>query len=215
MRIDRPKGAQVGDGNVQHNTYVPPQAGPRHRSPSMSVSAGDHAHVTQKNTSLKFSIPVVGPLLALAAAHPVVAAGAAALVLGGGGLAANAALSDSGSGASTALVRGFTLKNSPDGASTGYDFSHTPPVVADTATDAIYMSGSLLVATNGKLAQWNTSELPTGDDCRALLAEQPVRSVPVGPQTVVCYLDRNGDPGYISVTSSDIEATTVDTAHLR
>jgi hypothetical protein len=42
------------------------------------------------------------------------------------------------------------------GAPTGYDFSRTPPVVAGANTDAIYVAGSSLVTTNGKLASWNT-----------------------------------------------------------
>jgi hypothetical protein len=31
---------------------------------------------------------------------------------------------------------------------------------------------------------------------------------------VFCYLDRNGDPGYIAVTAYDTETTIIDTARL-
>jgi hypothetical protein len=104
----------------------------------VSVTAGDNAKVTQKNTQVKFSVPLLGPLLSAASAHPVIASVAAVAVIGGGGVATTAALSGSASPAPTALVRGFAMKNSAQGAPTGYDFSHTPPVVADNTSDAIY-----------------------------------------------------------------------------
>lgn len=215
MKIDRTKGAQVGRGNVQNNTYLPPETGSRRSSPSMSVHAGDNAHVSQKNTNLKFSIPVIGPLLGMASAHPVIAGVAAVAVIGGGGVTATAVLPDSGNQVSTAVVRGFTMKDNSQGAPTGYDFSHTPPAVADKSSDAIYVSGSVMVSTNGKLASWDTQTPPTAAGCRTAVAQHPLRQVAYGVQTMVCYVDRNGDPGYISVTAYDSNTTTIDTAHLR
>lgn len=214
MKNDHIKGAQVGHGNAQNNTYLPPGAGSRRSSPSMAVHAGDNATVSQKNTHLKFSVPVIGPLIGMASAHPVIAGVAAVAIIGGGTVATTVVLPDSGSPASTAVVRGFTMKNNPQGAPTGYDFSRTPPTVADKNSDAIYVSGSLLVSTNGKLASWESSKPPTAADCRDAVVRHPLRQTPVGVQSVVCYLDRNGDPGYISVTAHDSETTTIDTAHL-
>ncbi|MEU6324040.1 hypothetical protein [Streptomyces sp. NPDC047009] len=214
MNIDRTKGAQVGGGNVQSNTYLPPRAGARHHSPAMSVHAGDNAHVHQKNTHLKFSIPVIGQLFNMASAHPVIAGATAVALIGGGTMAATVVLQGPGSPASTAVVRGFTMKSDGQGAPTGYDFSHRPPVVAESDSDAVYVSGSLLVSTNGKLAAWQSAALPTGAECRTAVAEHPVREAPLGIQSVFCYLDRNGDPGYIAVTAYDTETTTVDTARL-
>lgn len=218
MKNSRIKGAQVGDGNVQNNTYLPPQRG-GHRSrvhdSSATVTAGDHATINQKNTHLKFSIPVIGPLLSLTAAHPVIAGVAALAVVGGGGLATKAALSDPPPAVSTALVRGFHLEDGDQGAPVGYDFSHTPPSRAGTTTDAIYVSGGFFNATNGKLAEWGSQNLPTASDCRNAVAKHPVRQAVVTSFGLTCYVDRNGNPGYILVTGSDTESTIIDTAHLR
>ncbi|MEU9394774.1 hypothetical protein AB0D86_32870 [Streptomyces sp. NPDC048324] len=218
MKNSRIKGAQVGDGNVQNNTYLPPQRG-GHRSrvhdSSATVTAGDHATINQKNTHLKFSIPVIGPLLSMTAAHPVIAGAAALVVVGGGGLATKAALSDPPAAVSTALVRGFHLQDSNEGAPIGYDFSHTPPSRAGTNTDAIYVSGGYLNATNGKLAEWDSEKMPTASDCRTAVARHPVRQTVLSSLGITCYVDRDGNPGYIQVTGSDSESTIVDTAHLR
>ncbi|MBO4255005.1 hypothetical protein [Streptomyces griseorubiginosus] len=218
MRNSRTNGAQAGDGNVQHNTYLPPQRATRRRSrdyaPTATVTAGDHSTVTQKNTHLKFSVPVIGPLLGMASAHPVIAGVAAVTLVGGGGLATTAALSSPQPSVSTALVRGFRMMD-PGGTPTGYDFSHTPPVPAGTSTDAIYVSGGFLAASNGKLASWNSDKLPTAADCRKAVAENPVRQTVTAVHYLTCYVDRNGNPGYILVTAVGSEYTTVDTAHLR
>lgn len=214
----RIKGAQVGGGNVQNNTYLPPQRG-SHRSrgyaPSTNITAGDHSTVNQKNTHLRFSVPVIGPLLAMTSAHPVIAGVAALAVVGGGGLAANAALSPAAPSVSTALVRGFHLESSSQGAPIGYDFSRTPPARADATTDAVYVSGGYLIATNGKLADWGQPQLPSGSDCRNAVAKHPVRQTVVSTRALTCYVDRNGNPGYIMVTGSDTDSTIIDTAHLR
>lgn len=211
-------GVQAGDGNTQHNTYPPPQK-PTHRrsrdyAPTATVTAGDHSTVTQKNTHLKFSIPVIGPVLGMASAHPVIAGVAAVTIIGGGGLAANAALSGPQSSVSTTLVRGFRMTDT-GAAPTGYDFTRTPPAPAGTTTDAIYVSGGYLVASNGKLASWSSDRLPTGADCRRAVAEHPVRQTVAGAQYLTCYVDRDGNPGYILVTATATGYTTVDTAHLR
>jgi hypothetical protein len=71
------------------------------------------------------------------------------------------------------------------------------------------------VSTDGKLALWETSKLPTGPECRNAVAEHPARQVTFGVQTLVCYLDRDGEPGYISATAVGSRSTVVDTAHLR
>ncbi|ANS70143.1 hypothetical protein SLINC_7919 [Streptomyces lincolnensis] len=219
MKHGRTKGAQVGDGNVQHNTYLPPQRTPQHRSrdyaPSATVTAGDHSTVTQKNTHLRFSIPVIGPLLAVASTHPVIAGAAAVAIIGGGGLATTTALSDPDPSVSTTLVRGFRMKATDQGAPTGYDFSRTPPVVAGANTDAIYVSGGYMIATDGRLAEWTSSKLPSAAECRTAVAENPVRQTVAGSQRLVCFVDRNGKPGYILVTGTDGQYTSVDTAHLR
>ena len=214
MTMDRTRGAQAGDHNVQNNTYLPPRPGNRRTSTSQSVTAGDNARITQKNTQLKFSVPVVGPLLNLAWAHPVIAGIAAVAVAGAGGAAVNAALPDSGSSPSTTLVRGFVMKAETGKAPVGYDFTHTPPTTADNSTDVIYVQGSSLVSTAGKLADWQSSAPPTAADCRKAVTEHPLRQTTVVTQSVVCYLDGNGDPGYLTVTAWDGESAVVDTAHL-
>lgn len=214
----RIKGAQAGDGNVQNNMYLPPQRGAHHsrdHAPSVTVTAGDHSTVNQKNTHVKFSVPVLGPLLAMTSAHPVIAGVAALAVAGGGGLAANAALSGPPSSVSTALVRGFHLRDNGQGAPIGYDFSRTPPAKAGASTDAIYVSGGYLVSSNGKLAEWDAQQLPSAADCRDAVAKHPVRQTVLGVRALTCYVDRNGNPGYILVTGSDSESTIIDTAHLR
>ncbi|KQV93774.1 hypothetical protein [Streptomyces sp. Root369] len=218
MRNSRTNGVQAGDGNTQHNTYLPPQK-PTHRrsrdyAPTATVTTGDHSTVTQKNTHLKFSIPVIGPMIGMASTHPVIAGVAAVTIIGGGGLATNAALSGPQPSVSTTLVRGFRMTDT--GATpTGYDFTRTPPVPAGSTTDAIYVSGGYLVASNGKLASWSSDKLPTGADCRRAVTEHPVRQTVVGAHYLTCYVDRNGNPGYILVTATATGHTTVDTAHLR
>ncbi|MFJ9543701.1 hypothetical protein ACIRPX_41695 [Streptomyces sp. NPDC101225] len=214
----RIRGAQAGDGNVQHNTYLPPQRGAHHSrdyAPSATVTTGDHSTVNQKNTHLRLSVPVIGPLLAMSSAHPVVAGVTALAVLGGGGLAANAALSDPRPSVSTALVRGFHLQDNGQGAPIGYDFSRTPPAKAGTSTDAVYVSGGYLVSSNGKLAEWSALQLPSAADCREAVAKHPIRQTVLTTRALTCYVDRDGNPGYILVTGSDSESTIVDTAHLR
>jgi hypothetical protein len=224
MRIGQAKGAQVGEGNTQHNTYLPPQkaqAGGRHStrdSSSMTVTAGDNSTVTttQKNTHLKFSMPVIGPLFSFASVHPVIAVTTAVVVLGGTGAVASGAMSGS-SGPSTKLVRGFHLTVAESGATpVGYDFSHTPPVPAGPNTDAIYVQGGFIYSTSGKLAQWMQAGNPTAAQCRDAVAKEPARQVVVSDGEMTCYLDSNGDPGYFTVTSSPMtgDYITVDTAHL-
>ncbi|WP_333741945.1 hypothetical protein [Streptomyces sp. IBSBF 2806] len=214
MNTDRTRGAQLGDPAPQSHPYVPPQPG-THHSPTQTVTAGDNNKITQKNTSLKFSIPVVGPLLSLAYTHPLMAGLMGVLLLGGGGAAVGAALPDSTPAPSTSLVRGFAMQRS-DGekGAVGYDFTHSPPAVADAGTDALYVQNGYLMSTNGKLASWSSSEVPTAEGCRKAVKEHPTRETPVSVTYVMCYLDRNGDPGYISVTGTDDKSVTIDTAHL-
>ncbi|MCX4767643.1 hypothetical protein OG562_43175 [Streptomyces sp. NBC_01275] len=221
MHIDRAHSAQVGDHNTQNNTFANSRDttyNTTHNSTDNSIhNTTDNSthHTTHKKTQVKFSVPVLGPVLSLAYAHPLIAALMAAVVVGGGGAAINASLPDSTPSPSTALVRGFVMKSDGQKAPQGYDFTHAPPVVADAGTDAIYLQGSSLYATNGKLAGWSTSAVPTAEGCRDAVAEHPVRAVYIGVTSVVCYLDRNGDPGYISVTALGLTSATVDTAHLR
>ncbi|WP_329213273.1 hypothetical protein OG352_00970 [Streptomyces sp. NBC_01485] len=220
MNTDRTRGAQLGDPAPQNDPTVPPPPPPpgSHHSATQTANASGNATVTQnntqKNTQLKFSIPVVGPLLSLAYAHPLIAGLTAVAVIGGGGAAVTAALPDSTSSPSTTLVRGFVMKTDSAKAPPGYDFTPTPPVVADAGTDAIYLQGTFLYSTNGKMAAWSSSAVPTAEGCREAVTEHPVRQTTVSVSYVVCYLDRNGDPGYISVTASDNDSITVDTAHL-
>jgi hypothetical protein len=214
MNTDRTRGAQLGDPAPQSHPYVPPPG--THHSPTQTVTAGDNNKITQKNTSLKFSIPVVGPLLSLACTHPLMAGLAAVVLVGGGGAAVSAALPDSTPAPSTSLVRGFVMERSDDGkAAVGYDFTHSPPVVADSGTDALYVQSGFLISTNGKLASWSSSEAPTAEGCRKAVSEHPTREAAVAVTYVMCYVDRDGDPGYIAVTGADGDSVTVDTAHLR
>ncbi|MCQ9134213.1 hypothetical protein [Streptomyces hilarionis] len=213
MNTDRTRGARLGDPAPPSHPTVPPPG--THHSPTQTVTAGDHNTITQKNTSLKFSVPVVGPLLSLAYAHPLMAGLMAVVLVGGGGAAVGAALPDSTTSPSTSLVRGFVMQRS-DGekGAVGYDFTPSPPVVADAGTDALYVQSGYLMSTNGKLASWSSSEVPTAEGCRKAVAEHPTRQTAVSVTFVMCYLDRNGDPGYISVTGTDDTSVTIDTAHL-
>jgi hypothetical protein len=112
-RVGKAKGAQFGSGNTQHNTYLPPpsQSAPRASdgSQTVTITAGNHSTVnnTQTNTHLKFSIPVIGPLLSAAAVHPVVAGITAVVVVGGASVAGEAAMSQSANSGSLSIVRGF------------------------------------------------------------------------------------------------------------
>lgn len=222
MRIGQAKGAQVGSGNTQHNTYLPPEKGARHRvqdSSTVTIAAGDNATVsrTQKNTHLKFSIPVIGPLFSFVSVHPVIAVTTAVVVLGGTGAAVNSAISDSKPGVSTELLRGFQLTVSNAGTPpVGYDFSRTPPAVAGPNTDAIYVQDGFVYSTSGKLAHWTGATNPTAAGCRAAIAQQPEREVVVSEGSLTCYLDQNGNPGFFTVTSVPMTSDfiTIDTAHL-
>ncbi|MET7657073.1 MULTISPECIES: hypothetical protein [unclassified Streptomyces] len=214
MNPDRTRGAQLGDHGSRDDAFVPAPPGTHHSSTQTATASGS-ARITQKNTQLKFSIPVIGPLLSLAFAHPLIAGLTAVAVVGGGGAALTAGLPDSGSSPSTALVRGFVMEQSDSQkAPTGYDFTHTPPVVADAGTDALYVQGGSLMSTSGELASWGSSQVPTAESCRKAVAENPVRQTAVSIGYAMCYLDRNGDPGYLTVTASDTDSVTVDTAHL-
>ncbi|ACU75767.1 hypothetical protein Caci_6934 [Catenulispora acidiphila DSM 44928] len=222
MKIGQAKGAQVGDGNTQHNTYLPPQKSGRHSardSSPVTVTAGDNSTVntTQKNTNLKFSIPIIGPLFTFASVHPVIAVTTAAAVLGGTGAVASGAMSSSKSGVSTQLVRGFHLTEAETGAQPiGYDFSRTPPVLAGPNTEAIYIQGGFVYSSSGKLAEWTGATNPTAAQCSDAVAKQPVREVVISVGSMTCYLDLNGNTGYFTITSSPMTGNyiTIDTAHL-
>ncbi|MFF3941524.1 hypothetical protein [Streptomyces phaeofaciens] len=214
MHINRTSAEPAGDHGARNNTHLPPPPGTHHAT-SQSVTAGDNARITQKNTQVKFSIPVVGPLLTMAWAHPLIAGVAAVALVGGGGAAISLALPDSTPSPSTELVRGFVMKTDSEKAPTGYDFTHTPPRVADSGTDAVYVQGNSLFSTSGKMALLASSEAPTAQGCRDAVTESPQRQIFINVSSLVCYLDRNGDPGYISVTAFDTASITVDTAHLR
>ncbi|WP_062645817.1 hypothetical protein [Streptomyces maremycinicus] len=214
MNTDRTRGARLGDHDSRDDTFVPPQPGSHHSSTQTATASGS-ARITQKNTQMKFSIPVIGPLLTLAYAHPLLAGLTALVVVGGGGAAVTAGLPDGTSSPSTALVRGFVMEQS-DGqkAPVGYDFTSTPPVVADAGTDALYVQGGFLMSTSGNLASWGSSEVPTAEGCRKAVTDNPERKAAVSVGYAMCYLDRNGDPGYITITANTTDAVTVDTAHL-
>jgi len=220
MRIGQAKGAQVGKGNTQNNTYLPAQKGARHSmrgSSSISVTAGDNStiHTTQTTRNTRFSIPIIGPLFSFAAVHPVVAVATAVVVVGGTGAVASGAMSSSGG--STGLTRGVRLTEADNGAPpVGYDFTPSVPVVAGPNSDAIYVQGGFIYFTSGKLAHWTGAALPTASQCRDAIAKEPVRQVVVSLGDVTCYLDSHGDPGYFTVTSSPMTGNyiTVDTAHL-
>ncbi|MDQ0578912.1 hypothetical protein [Streptomyces rishiriensis] len=214
MNTDRTRGAHLGDHDSRDDAFVPPQPGTHHSSTQTATASGS-ARITQKNTQLKFSIPVIGPLLSLAYGHPLIAGLTAVAVVGGGGAVVAGALPDSTSSPSTALVRGFVMELSDnEKAPTGYDFTSTPPVVADAGTDALYVQGGFLMSTSGRLASWGSSEPPTAEGCRKAVTENPERRTAVSVGYAMCYLDRNGDPGYITVTASGADSVTVDTAHL-
>ncbi|MER5198493.1 hypothetical protein ACWD3J_35450 [Streptomyces sp. NPDC002755] len=214
MNTDRTRGAHLGDHDSRDDAFVPPQPGTHHSSTQTATASGS-ARITQKNTQLKFSIPVIGPLLSLAYAHPLIAGLTAVAVVGGGGAAVTAALPDSAPSPSTALVRGFVMEQTDSQkAATGYDFTPTPPVVADAGTDALYIQGGFLMSTSGRLASWASSEAPTAEGCRKAVADNPVRKTSVSTGYAMCFLDRNGDPGYLTVTASSPDSVTVDTAHL-
>ncbi|MFI5967617.1 hypothetical protein ACIA8J_36330 [Streptomyces asoensis] len=215
MNTDRTRGTQLGDRDSRDDALVPPPTGTHHSSNQTATASGS-ARITQKNTQLKFSVPVIGPLIGMAYAHPLIAGLTAVAVVGGGGAAISAALPDSPSSPSTALVRGFVMERS-DGqkAPTGYDFTSTPPVVAGPGVDALYLQGGFLMSTNGKLASWGSSGVPTAQDCRKAVADDPSREAAVSVGYAMCFLDRNGDPGYLTITASQTDSVTVDTAHLR
>jgi len=222
MKIGQAKGAQVGDGNTQHNTYLPPQKSGRHSardSSPVTVTTGDNSTVntTQKSANLKFSVPIIGPLFAYASVHPIIAVTTAAAVLGGTGAVASGAMSSSKSGVSTQLVRGFHLTEAETGTQPiGYDFSRTPPVVAGPNTDAIYVQDGFVYSSSGKLADWTGVTNPTAAECRDAVAKQPVRQVVANLGSMTCYLDLNGDAGYFTITSRATtgDYITIDTAHL-
>lgn len=70
------------------------------------------------------------------------------------------------------------------------------------------------MSTNGRLASWGSSGVPTAEGCRKAVTDEPERKTSVYIGYAVCYLDRNGDPGYLTFTASDTKSVTVDTAHL-
>lgn len=214
MHIDRTSAARAGDHGPHHPTHLPPPPDPP--ATTQSVTAGDNARITQKNTQVKFSIPVIGPLLTLAWAHPLLAGAVTVALVGGGGIAVSA-LPDSGSGSSpsTELVRGFEMKVGDEKAPTGYDFTHNPPQVADSGTDAVYVQGNYLYSTNGKISLMASADAPTAEGCREAVSQNPERQIFINISSLVCYMDGNGDPGYISVTAFDSDSLTIDTAHLR
>ncbi|WP_406010848.1 hypothetical protein OG440_35510 [Streptomyces sp. NBC_00637] len=214
MNTDRTRGAHLGDHDSRDDAFEPPRPGTHHSSTQTATASGS-ARITQKNTQMKFSIPVIGPLLSMAYAHPLIAGLTAVAVVGGGGAAVTAALPDTTSSPSTALVRGFVMEVA-DGqkAPTGYDFTPTPPVVAGAGTDALYFQGGYLMSTSGRLASWDSSGVPTAEGCRKAVADNPVRKTAVSVGYAMCFLDRNGDPGYLTVTASETGSVTVDTAHL-
>lgn len=188
MRIGQAKGAQIGNSNTQHNTYT-----------------------TQKHT--KIAIPVIGPLFTFASVHPVIAVTTAAVVLGGTGAVASGTMSSSDS--STHLTRAFHLTEADNGqAPVGYDFSHTPPVLAGPNADAIYVQGGFFYSTAGKLAPWRQNSNPTAAQCRDAIAKQAVRTLVTEVGSVTCYLDSNGGVGYFTLTSNQMSYVTIDTAHL-
>lgn len=222
MRIGQAKGAQVGSGNTQHNTYLPPSNGARHStrdSSSMTVTAGDNSTVTttQKNTHVKFSIPIIGPMLSFASVHPVIAVTTAVVVLGGTGAAAGTAMSGSSSDSATKVLRAFQLKEATGGgAPIGYDFSQNPPAPAGPNTDAVYVQSGFIYSTSGKLASWTGNTNPTAAECRDAVAKKPERQVVISLGSMTCYVDQKGNPGYFTVTSSPMtgDYITIDTAHL-
>ena len=211
MRIGQAKGAQVGKGNTQNNTYLPTQKGARHSmrdSSSMSVTAGDNAtiHSTQTTKNTKFSIPVIGPLFSFAAVHPVVAAATAVIVVGGTGVVASGAMSSSGG---SGLTRGVRLTEADNGAPPlGYDFSQTPPALAGPNSDAIYVQGGFVNFTSGKLAHWSGSTIPTAAECRDAIAKQPQREVVIQVGSVTCSWIPTATPGTSPLRPAPWPATT-------
>jgi hypothetical protein len=142
--MEKPKGAQVGDGNTQHNTFLPQGPNPPTLAASggslaASFTAGDNATITntQKKTNLRFSVPIFGPLFAAMATHPVAAAIVTVAVVAGvgtGGAAIEHSVSQPGS-PSLAVIRGFKMEATEQGIGgntygsvTGYDFSKTTPL---------------------------------------------------------------------------------------
>ncbi|MFL6117170.1 MAG: hypothetical protein ACJ786_38335 [Catenulispora sp.] len=221
VRADRARGAQIGDNNTQHITNeTPSRSAAPHASghaQATTISSGDHANVTSNQThnSVKFNIPFIGPLLTTAAVHPVIASVTAVVVIGGAGVAGNSVLSGSPS-TNTSIVRGFQMKTVLGaGTPPGYDFSQTPPLIAAANAEAIYNEGVSLMSTSDQLAPWAGKAVPTGAECRAAVKDHAARSVSAYPQTLICYVDQNGKPGYILVTAYTSEFLTIDTAHLK
>jgi hypothetical protein len=161
------------------------------------------------------------------AGHPLIAAAVAVVVVGGGGAVASVALSgSSGSGSGPAasspvagVVHGFKMVLPLGGAEpVGYDFSRTPPVVADLNGQAIYVSGNQLASTSGQLAAWDgggAAAVPTDAQCREVLGRSSAREVNIWVGRVVCYIDKNNNPGFIKVTGISGVSVLVDTADLR
>jgi len=146
---------------------------------------------------VRFSIPVIGPLLAMSAAHPVMAAATAVLVVGGVGTAGGAALTQPHGPAP--IARGFQMKTSGRGGGPpiGYDLSQTPPVVAGRGRRRSTNEGTDLMSTSDELAVWSGQGTPTAAECRTAVKEHPNRIVTAYPHVMICFVDQNQDPGYI------------------
>ena len=146
----------------------------------------------------------------------VVVGGGGAAAVAGGVLSRSPGSADSSDPSSSHITRGFKMVVPVGGtAPVGYDFSQTPPAVADLNTEAIYVSGTQLFSTSGQLAAWDKGTVPTAADCREALAHGEVRDLAVSTGRVVCFMDRNNNSGYIAVTGFSGTSITVDTAHLR
>jgi hypothetical protein len=80
--------------------------------------------------------------------------------------------------------------------------------------EAIYNEGAALMSTADQLAPWSGQAVPTASECLSAVKDHPNRSVSAYPQSLICFVDQNGKPGYILVTAYASQYLTIDTVHL-
>lgn len=164
-----------------------------------AVTGSSQVTISQKTSNVKISVPVIGPFISLASAHPIAAAVTVVAIAGTGVGGAQLARSLSSGPETFHMVTG-----------SGYDFSQVPPrMTSVTAPSALRYTGpeplaivnEAIGAISSNIARFSGPGKPTATACRADVNAHAAEAVPIRAGSVVCFINQSGESGYIKVIS--------------
>jgi hypothetical protein len=180
-----------------------------------TVSDSKHVSITQKTSNVKISIPVLGPIISLALAHPVIAAVTAVAVAGAGIAGTQLSSGPSSSGPATFQMPAGNIF---------FDFSKIPPAKTSitapsslgyTGPSPVALTNEAIAGFSSNIASFTGTGTPTAAACKSDVNSHAANSIPIQADSVICFLTQSGQAGYIKIVDVIPQYATVTAALLQ